>query len=204
MSTFRTPVGPQSSRTYWRRRLVVILGILAVIVVVALIVGRPGSSKTPASTADPKSSSSPAPATSDAPAADGTCAPASISVVAITDAGSYADGQQPLLSLSITNTGTTECTFAVGTDVQDYTITSGTEKIWSSKDCQSAPAALIQTLKPGVALTTTPFAWGRTRSDTATCASTNLPQVTAGGASYHLAATVNGVTSKETKQFLLN
>ena len=37
MSTFKHPVGPQPSKVYWRRRLLVGLGILAVIVVIVLI-----------------------------------------------------------------------------------------------------------------------------------------------------------------------
>lgn len=205
MSTFRTPVGPQPSSTYWRRRLVVILGLVAVIVVIVLIAVRPGGgapaadkTDSPKSTADSKNTPS-----ADA-GAGAACADGVVGVTAITDAGDYLAGQNPLLSLSITNTGTTACTFSAGSDVQEYVITSGEERIWSSKDCQSAPVADSRVLEPGVALTTTPFAWDRTRSSVDTCDATNRPQVTAGGASYHLAVTVNGVASAKTQQFLLN
>ena len=205
MSTIRNPVGPQSSKTYWRRRLVVILGILAVIVVIALIAFRPGPDKPASSAADTKPSSSATPEPTDAAAGAGAeCADGVVKVEPITDAGDYTAEQQPLLSLSITNTGTAACTFNAGSDVQEYVISSGDEKIWSSKDCQTAPVANPQVLEPGVALTTTPFPWDRTRSATDTCDSTDRPAVTAGGASYHLEVTINGVTSTDTKQFLLN
>jgi hypothetical protein len=206
MSTFRNPVGPQPSTVYWRRRLVVVLGLVAVIVVIALIAFRPGPDKPASSAADTKPSSS---ATADSSSAgagpDAECAEGVVEVEPITDAGDYGPEQQPLLSLSITNTGTAACTFNAGSDVQEYVITSGDEKIWSSKDCQSAPVADPRVLEPGAALTTTPFPWDRTRSSTDTCApEAQRPSVTAGGASYHLEVTINGVAATDSKQFLLN
>ena len=205
MSTFRNPVGPQSSTTYWRRRLVVILGLVAVIVVIALIAFRPGPDKPASSAADAQTTKTAEPTSSGAPADPSTaCADGVVKVVGITDADSYGAEQQPLLSLSITNTGTTACTFNAGSDVQEYVITSGEEKIWSSKDCQTAPVANAAVLEPGVAVTTTPFPWDRTRSSTDTCETTDRPLVTAAGASYHLEVTINGVAATDTKQFILN
>ncbi|GAB3607874.1 hypothetical protein GCM10027413_32830 [Conyzicola nivalis] len=205
MSTFRNPVGPQPSTVYWRRRLVVALGLVAVIIVIALIAFRPGPDKPASSAAETKPSSSATADSSDAAGPDAECAEGVVEVVAITDAGDYGPEQQPLLSLSITNTGTAACTFNAGSDVQEYVITSGEEKIWSSKDCQSAPVADPRVLEPGEALTTTPFPWDRTRSSADTCApEAQRPSVTAGGASYHLEVTINGVTSTDTKQFLLS
>jgi hypothetical protein len=232
MSTFKNPVGPQPSKVYWRRRLVVGLGLLVVIIVVWLILARPGSgssntsavtsstrSATPTAVATPKGTAVPTPSatsgstsTPSTPAAtgapanttsQGTCDKKNITVTAITDAAVYAANVNPMLSLSITNTGRTACTMSVGSDVQLYQITSGTELIWSSKDCQQSPVAMQQTLEPNVPVTTTPFAWQRTRSSTTTCSQT-LPKVTGLGASYHLSVTVNGVKSTNSKQFILN
>jgi hypothetical protein len=105
--------------------------------------------------------------------------------------------------MSITNSGASACTFDVGTDAQVYLITSGSDQIWSSKDCQTAPAANKQILEPGKALSTTPFAWDRTRSSTTTCTGTR-PPVVAGGASYHLTVQVGAAKSAGTgKQFVL-
>jgi hypothetical protein len=209
MSTFRNPVGPQPASTYWRRRIVVGLGILAVIVIIFLIAVRPGGAK-PASTGtdgDSKaaSASTDAPAhASDAPVDEGACAPAVVKVAAVTDADEYTAEQQPLLSLTVTNAGTTECTFNAGSDVQEYIITSGEDRIWSSKDCQVDAVAAPVTLKPGVAVPTTPFPWDRTRSDPGTCESADRQQVTGGGATYRLAVVLDGVESSESKPFLLN
>jgi hypothetical protein len=196
MSTIRNPVGPQPGNVYWRRRLLVLLGIVAVIVIIILIVVRPGGGK-------PVAHNTNTPHTAVAAAA--ACKPADVKVVGVTDALSYAAGVNPMLSLSITNTGSTACSFKDGSDQQVYVITSGTEKIWSSKDCQTDAVSATTTLQPGVAVKSTPFAWTRSRSNPAACTATNPPQVTAGGASYHLTVTVNGVSSAkaDSPQFIL-
>jgi hypothetical protein len=196
MSTFRTPVGPQPNKVYWRRRLVVLLGVLVVILIVILIVVKPGGSAKPSSTKTP----SPTQTTS---AAVKACKASVLDVEPVTDALSYAPGVDPKISLTITNTSTTDCSFKVGSDVQDYEITSGSEKIWSSKDCQTGAVALTRTLKAGVPVSTTPFAWSRTRSDATACDAKNPPEVTSKGASYHLGVSVDGVKSAKSRQFVL-
>lgn len=203
MSTIKNPVGPQPPSVYWRRRLLLLLLVVVVVVVVILIIVRPGSG-TPTTHPSEATSASHAPssgATSGSSAA--ACDPSVITLTPITDAASYAAGVQPLLSMQITNSGASACTFDVGTDAQVYLITSGSDQIWSSKDCQTAPAANKQVLEPGKAVSTTPFPWDRTRSSTTTCTGTR-PQVTAGGASYHLTVQVGGAKSAAGgKQFVL-
>lgn len=196
MSTIRNPVGPQPGNVYWRRRLLVLLGIVAVIVIIILIVVRPGGGK-------PVAHTTTTPHTAVAVAA--ACKAGDVKVIGVTDALSYAAGVNPMLSLSITNTGSTACSFKDGSDQQVYVITSGTEKIWSSKDCQTGAVSATTTLQPGVAVKSTPFPWTRSRSNAAACSATNPPQVTAGGASYHLTVTVNGVSSAkaDSPQFIL-
>jgi hypothetical protein len=208
MSTFRNPVGPQPSRVYWRRRLVVILGALAVVIVIILIVVRPGgASPTPAPTssrsADPSSNPSANPGANPTNAAGGVqCDPKKVTVTASTDSNGYDAGVLPQLSFSLKSTMTAPCVFSAGSDVQDFVITSGDEQIWSSKDCQVKPVTATTVLEPGVPKAGPSIPWDRTRSSTDTCESTR-PQVDAGGASYHLGVTVNGIESKATKQFLL-
>ncbi|MCU1577370.1 MAG: hypothetical protein JWP70_2074 [Leifsonia sp.] len=211
MSTIKHPVGPQPSKVYWRRRLIVGLGALAVIVIVVLIFLRPGSSKgstaptpTPTSstkTATPESTTIPTSATT---ASGAACKAANVDVQAITDASSYAAGKLPQLSLSVTNTGTTACKLNAGSSQQVYTITSGTEVYWKSTDCQSAPVDAEILLQPGKTIkSAAPIAWDRTRSDPKTCTA-QRSQVPAAGASYHLKVSVAGIASKTTKQFALN
>ncbi len=139
------------------------------------------------------------------PSAVKPCAVSNIEVKGMTDATSYARGVDPMLSLSIQNTGSKACSFSVGPDVQKYVITSGSDTIWTSTDCQATSAPLDKILEPGAALTTQPISWDRARSNPATCSVTNPKQVIAGGASYHLTASVNGVTSStaNSPQFVL-
>jgi hypothetical protein len=210
MSGIRNPIGPQSPNVYWRRRLLVLLGIVAVIVVIILIIVAPkGGTPTSADTKTPAThATQPAPnpsftgGTSTAGAA-AACAPSVVTLTPITDASTYASGVQPQLSMSITNAGAKACTLDVGTKAQVYVITSGADSIWNSSDCQQNPTSDVRTLEPGKALTTTPFAWSRTRSSKDTCSATAPAQVTAGGASYHLQVKLGTLTSSGTKQFVL-
>jgi hypothetical protein len=210
MSTFKHPVGPQPSKVYWRRRLIVGLGLLAVIVIIVLIVVRPGSSSgTPAGSGKPTSTSTPAAGSTSIPTTPTTasgdpCKPADVTVEATTDAAAYAADQMPKLSLSVTNTGTVACKLNAGTSQQVFTITSGTEVYWKSTDCQAEKVDAEVLLQPGKTISSqTPIDWDRTRSDPATCQATRAP-VPAGGASYHLSVSVAGVQSAQTKQFILN
>ncbi|HXR44931.1 MAG TPA: hypothetical protein VN759_09005 [Pseudolysinimonas sp.] len=207
MSSIRNPIGPQPPQVYWRRRLVVLLGVLAVIVVIVLIIVRPGSGSpkaVPSPSNSPSGLPSTLPSSSSSGGPAGDCDPSVITLTAITDAASYAAGVQPMLSMSIVNSGATACKLDVGTKAQDYVITSGADTIWNSTDCQQNPASTVVTLQPGKAVTTQPFAWPRTRSSASTCSATAPPQVTAGGASYHLQVKVGSITSAKTKQFVLN
>lgn len=199
MSTNRPPAGRQPQSVYIRRRLTVLGVLVIIVVVIILIVARPGSGKpTAANTHTPtagRTNSATAP----------TCKDSNIQVIAVTDATSYASGVDPMLSLTITNTGASKCSFKDGSDVQKYVITSGTDLIWSSADCQTNAVANTSVLQPGKTVKSTPFAWKRVRSNASDCTATNPPQVIANGASYHLTVTVNGVTSSaaNSPQFIL-
>ncbi|GAB3574495.1 hypothetical protein GCM10027406_04620 [Leifsonia lichenia] len=210
MSTFKHPVGPQPSTVYWRRRLLLALGVIAVIVVIVLIVVRPGSSEgapaPAATTSKPSTSGNGATSipTENTTASGQACKPANVKVAANTDADTYAAGQLPKLTVSITNTGTVACKIDAGTAQQVFTITSGSETYWKSTDCQSDKVDAEVLLQPGKTVSSqTPIEWDRTRSDPATCQQTR-EQVPAGGASYHLTTSVSGIKSAETKQFILN
>lgn len=201
MSTFRTPVGPQSPKVYWRRRLFVGLGVLAVIIIVILIIVRPGSGATKAAVTNTTTPSASAPANTSSGAA---CLDANLALVAVTDKPSYPAGASPQISMKLTNNGTSSCTVNMGSTKQVLTITSGSETIWTSTDCQTNPVDSPQVIKAGASISTPAIPWNRTRSSKTTCSSTTLPQVTAGGASYHLGVALGTLKSKATVQFLLN
>lgn len=204
MSTFRNPVGPQSSSVYWRRRLVVGLGLLAVIVIILLIVFGPKASTTPdASAPSPNTAlESSAPAATDSSGST-ICDPSKLTLEAITDTTTYAEGQNPQLSFSLKSTMTEPCAVDAGSDIQKFVITSGSDEIWNSQHCQTGGEARSIILQPGVPVQSGSIEWDRTRSAPDTCES-DRPVVAAEGSSYHLAVSVGDLEAESTKQFLLN
>ena len=204
MSTFFHPVGPQSAKVYWRRRLLALIVLVVVIVVVALLIVRPGSSA-PAERTDesaPAASASPSPSPT-AELIDGAeCLPENVRVDAVTDMVSYQPGDTPQLAFTITNIANVSCTLNVGTTQQTFVITSGAETYWSSKDCETGAVDYSTVLEPNLAQTSTPLAWGRTRSSADTCDSAAQP-VPSGGATYALTVTVGAITPSTPTSFLL-
>lgn len=204
MSSIRNPVGPESPTVYWRRRVVVGVALVAVIVVVLLIVFRPGGDEpAPVQSGSPTTDTGTgATTTGEQPTGEiAACMPTSVRVVPIVDANTFANGEEPLLSMEITNIGAIACTFDVGTRAQEYIISSGSDRIWSSADCASDPTENVIALEPDQTLATTPFAWNRTRSTAESCSG---PEVIAGGASYHLNVRLGEAESEESFQFILN
>jgi hypothetical protein len=205
MSTFRNPVGPQPTNVYWRRRLVVGIGLLAVIVIILLIVfapkgGTPTGSKTP-DAADPGSAQTPGATT---PPVDTTtpCDTADLTVTAAADKASYSADEVPQLSFTITNDSSKACIVTGGSDVQQYVISSGDEVYWDSTDCQADPVAATTPVEAGGQVQGGPLAWPRTRSDKDTCDDTPVA-APSGDVTYSLTVTVNGVESKPVKLRLL-
>lgn len=215
MSTNQPPARRHSAAVYRRRRLVVLLGLVAVIVAIVLIVVRPGASQGEEQSPAP----SPAPAATEGAgdggatastiptteaAADGAgCTSEQIVVEAVTDKTEYAPGEQPNLSLTITNTGANSCVLNAGTATQVFTVSSGDEPYWTSTDCQVDPVDTEVLLEPNSPISSSvPIIWDRTRSSVDTCDG-GRESVTAGGASYHLTVAVGGIQSAESKQFML-
>ena len=212
MSTLRDPVGPKDRKVYVRRRLFVLLGLLAVIAVVVLIIVRPGSSGGVASASQVEVPEdlveSPSPESETAGEAGGedgevaACAAGQLTVTPATDKGDYAAGELPQLSLSVENTGEEPCSADLGSANLQFVIASGDDEVWRSVDCQENAEHLAVILEPGTPLETEAIAWDRTRSSPETCDISRDP-VSAGGASYHLRTTAAGVQGTGTAQFLL-
>lgn len=207
MGGWKDPVGEKDKSVYVRRRILVLLGLLAVIAAVVLIIVRPGSSESAATSRDvavPKDLVAADKADSKAQDAEvAPCGDGQLLVTPITDRTSYAPGELPQLSLSVENTRDEKCTADLGTAGMTFTVTSGSDQVWRSTDCQTKPDHRAVILEPGKPLTTEAIAWDRTRSGTETC-DIGRDQVAAGGASYHLSVAVAGVEGKGTVQFLLN
>lgn len=183
------PSGPLPPAVYWRRRIIV-LGILVIIIasLVTLFSALFGGGSPTATPTDGATS-----------AAVQACNSKDITLTANTDQESYAEGELPKLSMTITNTGDVACSLEVGTDKQKYVIMSGTDMIWDSTVCQNGSEPYTTTLDPDVPVDVPPVEWGRARSDD--CDSGT--EAIGGGASYQLSVYVGDVQSSEPKQFML-
>jgi TPP-dependent trihydroxycyclohexane-1,2-dione (THcHDO) dehydratase len=127
------------------------------------------------------------------------CDPAAVVISGNVDHDTYAEGELPKLSMTITNTSDVACTIEVGTDKQKYIITSGSDTIWDSTVCQSSTEPFVQEFAAGEAITTNTFEWGRARSDNCD----NGTPAVGGGASYQLSVQLGEIASAESKQFML-
>lgn len=136
------------------------------------------------------------------PVAAPECTADSVSVTAVTDATSYAPGVDPQLSLSLANISSSDCIINAGTSQQVFTITSGSDPIWTSTDCQTGESDLEVLLQAGQSVSGSSITWDRTRSSVDTC-SGGREAVTAGGAAYNLTVSVAGIPSGSATQFLL-
>lgn len=130
------------------------------------------------------------------------CAPEQILLTPITDAVTYAEGQQVQMSFQIQNVSGDPCRLNVGTTQQRYEVRTGEQVVFRSTDCPVDQVDQIVELAPGVPQRTLPITWDRTASSPETCASPRDP-VTAGGASYHLAVAVSGVAGASEQQIIL-
>jgi len=125
-------------------------------------------------------------------------------VEALSDADTYAAGQNPQLSIRLTNEGEVDCTLNVGTTTQVFAVTSGDDVWWRSTDCQSEPSDMIATIAAGQSVSSaTPVVWDRTRSSVSTCDAGNRPVAPGGGASYHVTVEIGGIPAVASKQILL-
>ena len=145
----------------------------------------------------------PGPSPSATPVAE-PCVERDVTVEAVADQATYASGQNPQLSIQLTNNGETDCTLNVGTTTQVFTITSGSDTWWRSTDCQSAPSDMVVLLAAGQSVkSAAPLTWDRTRSAVGTCADPDRPRAPGGGATYHLAVEIGGIASTQDAQLLL-
>lgn len=208
-----SPAGEDPSATttprsvYVRRRIIALLGLVAIVAAIALIIVRPGS--TSGTSGDLKKVEVPSDlaAVPDTPSDDSepetvACSSGQLEVQAATDQGSYGPGELPELSLSVTNTGKEDCIADLGTGGMTFAVSSGSDEVWRSIDCQASRDELPIVLNAGQTLESEAIPWDRTRSSTETCEIVRDP-VVAGGASYHLSVSVGGVSSQQTAQFLL-
>lgn len=205
LAALREPVGPKDRSVYVRRRIIVLLGLIAVVVAIVLIIVRPGGSGGASSAEEVRVPSDLVEQPETTPADGGETAACDVSalvVTAVTDQPSYGPGESPELSLSVKNSGKEACIADLGTAGMAFVVSSGSDQVWRSTDCQTNPVSTPVILDAGQTLETDSITWDRTRSSAETC-DIERDAVVAGGASYHLTATAGGADSRETAQFLL-
>lgn len=123
-----------------------------------------------------------------------TCDQGLVTVSASTDKGAYAAGENPLLTLKVTNGGKVACEVNLGTSQMEYTVTSGSDRIFSSVDCQAESGDLVKTLEPGQSETAN-FPWQRNRTVPGCGAVSAKPG--AGGAYYMFVARLGTKSSSK-------
>lgn len=164
------------SRAVYRRRQILAL-FLAVVLLGGLTAGGFAaasmiSSALAADNSEPGSTATETAATDGAGAealapnergADAGCDENAVIVSASTDQRIYTAEKNPLLTLQVENAGKTDCVVNLGTSQMEFVITSGTDRIFSSMDCQVEAEDKYQTLKPGQSEVAN-FQWKRNRT----------------------------------------
>jgi hypothetical protein len=112
-------------------------------------------------TAQPGATASASPSAT--PSASPTCDQKLVTVKATTNKTSYAADEKPVLTLTVTNGGKLPCKVNIGTSQMDFLVTSGSDRVFSSADCQAASTDLVKTIAPGKSESAN-FPWPRNRS----------------------------------------
>jgi hypothetical protein len=122
------------------------------------------ASADPAASASPSASSSARTATpTPTPSATPGCNQNLVTVSGSTDKAAYGPGENPMLTLKVTNGGTMPCEINIGTSQMEFLVTSGPDRIFSSRDCQAVSEDLLKVIAPGASETAN-FPWPRNRS----------------------------------------
>jgi hypothetical protein len=189
VSAVLRPVGPHEARVYWIRRAVVVAVIVVIVIAVIELLPGGGSAK-PAGThhtPPPKTTTSSSPPTTTTVAA---CDPTVIKLVLSTDSDTYTAGQSPKLVGTFRNPSSTPCTLASAAANENWRITSGNDKIWSTKGCSTSTASAQLKIKAGGSKTVS-ITWDGHRLETGcTEGSAALP------GEYVLRGKLDGVTGQ--------
>ncbi|HTL24248.1 MAG TPA: hypothetical protein VL281_09485 [Mycobacteriales bacterium] len=162
------PVGPLPASTYWRRRLVLLVGIVVLVLLLRSCVGggaKPvshGSTPTPTPTASASSHPSPT-ATPTRAAGPLACPDTSLTLTAVPGTPTAPAGSTVRFTLTVRNTGSVACRRDLGGGALEVLVYSGTDRIWSSDDCSTDKGRSVQTLAAGGSLEST-VSWAGKRS----------------------------------------
>jgi hypothetical protein len=162
------PIGTRPPAVYWRRRLALFIALLVLVVLTAWVL-RPGGDKkqaaadtsphsTPHSTshaaptsAHPtsKHASTSAQASSTRSPVAAPCQAGALKVAAVVDKPSYRVGEQPMVLLQVTNTGSAPCVQNLADSQVELRVYNGESRVWGSHDCTVQPGVSERTLAVG-------------------------------------------------------
>jgi len=170
------PVGSQPPSVYWRRRLLVAASAIVLLVLVVLTAravfsggsenpsGQGGTTgdRTTGQTSPGSTHNSPSTphtsttqstgrtgtsSTSTAPPAK--CQPSQLQVQAVVGKSQYKVGDQPVLTLQVTNSGKVPCVQDVADPQIVLRVYNGASRVWGSHDCQVTPGVTERILPVG-------------------------------------------------------
>ncbi len=162
------PVGPEPPAVYWRRRAVVAVAVLLAVILLVILWPSGGDPTPTAAEGDPTATASASPSASEtaasptaSPSASASASPSSTQVSECSDSDlnietkvDTADpkvGQPVSVSMTISNISEAPCTRDVGPVVNEFLITSGGYRVWSSDDCNPGGPSQVETIPAGQA-----------------------------------------------------
>ena len=134
----------------------------------------------------------------DAAATPVDCTPEAIQLTLTSADVEFAAGTSPVLTATVSNVGDVPCTVDAGDAEREVVITSGEDRVWSTKDCATEESASRQLLLGEGAADTAEIEWDRVRS--AEGCPSGLPEPKAG--TYQAVASL-GKLSSQTVVFIL-
>ena len=160
------PVGPLPASTYWRRRLVLLVGLVVLVLLLRSCAGgspKPVSHRTtPGPTPTPTVTTSPRPSPT-APAGPVACPDQALALTVVPTAPTAPAGSTVRFTVAVRNTGSVACRRDLGGGVLEVLVYSGADRIWSSDDCSTDKGRSVQTLPAGGSLEST-VSWPGKRS----------------------------------------
>lgn len=198
------PVGGLPPDVYWRRRIVSIAFVILVLLVLYyLIRGLFVSSPELTPSAGPSASPGPSVSATATPDPSGTtaanpagrnCGPEDLTFVLSPSQRYYGAEELPAFTATITNGALTACDLNTGAADLELVVTSGSDRVWDSRDCLTTPLLPSQVLTfPAGGAGELQMTWPRVRSNEV--CSTALGEPSSG--EYRATFTLQGITSDQ-------
>lgn len=143
------PIGPEEPSVYWRRRLLVGLGVLVVLILLFLVLRACTSDAEPTAASSQSAQPTVEPSASET-GLEGLCPDSAIEVEVTPNNGTeFAAGTPITFTMSIKNVSDAACERNVGTLPNTVLVESAGTQVWSSDDCAPPGQDDIKTLEPG-------------------------------------------------------